>query len=113
MKFTSDWLNDYVRKHSAKNKLPNPKPQLPVCHEPLATDQGKEGSSVRAVVCIESRRARLLDLDNLYGGAKFLIDAARYSLLIKGDATKDIDLRIFQTKVPKDQEVTILTITNQ
>lgn len=111
MKFTSDWLNQYVQKRNAQNQIQDTKPQLPVCHEPMAEDKGEEGGSVRTILRIESRRRRLLDLDNLYGGAKLIIDACRYKNLIKGDSTKDIELHVSQTKVTKDQcEETILTI---
>jgi hypothetical protein len=110
-KFTSEWLNQYVLKRNDQNQIQDTKPQCVVLNEPLAEKRREENGSARVVVCIESRRVRLIDLDNLYGGAKFLIDAARYKLLIKGDSAKDIDLQIFQTKVAKGEEETILTIT--
>ena len=109
-KFTTKWLQEYEQKHKAGNRLQDTVPQCAVRDEPLGQDAGKETRPSVIVVRIESRRTRLLDLDNLYGGSKFLIDAARYRNLISGDSSKEIDLRISQVKVAKGEEKTILEI---
>lgn len=47
-------------------------------------------------VRIVSYRARLLDKDNLYSGAKILIDALRRSRLIRDDSPRWLELEVEQ-----------------
>ncbi len=109
MKFTSEWLNQYVLKRNAQNQIQDTKPQCVVLNEPLAAKKGEAPSTGRVYVVVESRRSRLIDPDNLC--PKYLIDCLRYAEIIVDDRAKDIDLQIFQTKVAKGEEETILKIT--
>lgn len=66
----------------------------------------EEGRTLRPLFCVTivSYRTRLLDEDNLKGGAKFLTDAMRYEKLIPGDSPKDIILDVSQVKVSTEAE---------
>jgi len=72
--------------------------------ESLSEIEGKKGDPSRMLVCIESVRKKLLDKDNLYGGAKFFCDFLRLSGVIREDTEKEIDLQVTQRK-PKKSEV--------
>jgi hypothetical protein len=62
-------------------------------------------------VTITSYRRRLIDIDNLCGGSKFLIDALRYAKLIPDDSPEHITLEVRQEKVAqKSQEGTLVEI---
>lgn len=111
MNFTSEWLNQYVLKHSAKNTIPDPKP----LERPIAlarSSEGKTQSSGRIALSFTLRRVRLLDPCAKYGSCKALIDGLRYAGLIHNDREEDITLEVNQEKVSHFQdEETILTIT--
>ena len=94
------------QKASAKTKRKTPPAitQPPLFDEPLSEIEGKEGDPSRMLVCIESVRSKLLDKDNLYGGAKFFCDFLRLSGVIREDTEKEIDLQVTQRK-PKKGEV--------
>lgn len=64
----------------------------------------------RANVFIESRRTRLLDKGNLYGGAKPVLDSLKHFGLIVDDSPKWIEEEVFQTQVKAGEECTIITI---
>ena len=51
---------------------------------------------IKAKVIILSRRSRLLDKDNLYAGAKPLVDALKKSGLIWDDSPRWINLKVRQ-----------------
>jgi len=57
---------------------------------------------------IVSHRSRRLDKDNLYGGAKQLIDALTYFGLIKDDSPKYCNLTVSQEL--SNNEKTVITI---
>lgn len=61
-------------------------------------------------VKIVSHRSRLLDKDNLYGGAKATIDALKNHGLIKDDSPKWITLKITQEKVKRVDERTEIIV---
>ena len=56
------------------------------------------GASAR--VTIERVSPRLLDRDNLYGGAKLLIDAMKRLDLIRDDSDRWVDLVVTQARGP-------------
>lgn len=94
-----------------KRKTPPPLTQSPLFHEPLSEVEGKEGDPSRLLVCIESVRTRLLDTDNLYGGAKFYCDFLRYAGVIPEDTEDQIELKVTQRKVRKgEEEKTIIEV---
>ena len=94
-----------------KRKTPPPLTQPPLLHEPLSEVEGKEGDPSRMLVCIESCRTRLLDTDNLYGGAKFYCDFLRYAGVIPEDTEDQIELKVTQRKVRKgEEEKTIIEV---
>ena len=96
----------------AKRKTPPPVTQPPLFDEPLSEIEGKEGDPSRLLVCIESvRKNRLLDTDNLYGGAKFYCDFLRYCGAIPDDTEDQIELKVTQRKAKKgEEEKTIIEV---
>jgi hypothetical protein len=95
-----------------KRKAPPAVTQPPLFDEPLSEVEGKEGDSSRLLVCIESvRKNRLLDTDNLYGGAKFYCDFLRYCGAIPDDTEDQIELKVTQRKAKKgEEEKTIIEV---
>lgn len=65
--------------------------------------RGKKSEN-RTLVRITSLRTRLLDKDNLYGGAKHLLDSIKKSGLIRDDSETEIDYEIKQVKVSHRNE---------
>lgn len=98
-----------------KRKTPPPLTQSPLLHEPLSEVEGKEGDPSRLLVCIESvRKHKLLDTDNLYGGAKFYCDFLRYCGAIPDDTEDQIELKVTQRKARKgEEEKTIIEVWNR
>ena len=94
-----------------KRKAPHPVTQPPLFDEPLSEVEGKEGDSSRMLVLIESVRGKLLDTDNLYGGAKFYCDFLRYCGCLKEDTEAEIELKVTQRKKKKgEEEKTIIEV---
>lgn len=94
-----------------KRKTSPPLTQPSLLHEPLSEVEGKEGDPSRLLVCIESCRTRLLDTDNLYGGAKFYCDFLRYAGVIPEDTEDQIELKVTQRKIRKgEEEKTIIEV---
>ena len=63
------------------------------------------------LVTITRRGPRLLDTDNLYGGAKFYCDFLRYCGAIPEDTEDQIELKVTQRKVRKgEEEKTIIEV---
>ena len=76
---------------------------------PAAQAQGRgEG---RVVVCITRRGSRLLDVDNMAGGCKPVVDQLRYAGLIPNDDPASVEIIFRQEKAAKGQEMTIIEIT--
>ena len=95
----------------AKRKTPPPLTEPPLLNEPLSEVEGKEGDSSRLLVLIESVRGKLLDTDNLYGGAKFYCDFLRYAGVIPEDTEAEIELKVTQRKKKKgEEEKTIIEV---
>jgi hypothetical protein len=95
-----------------KRKAPPAVTQPPLFDEPLSEVEGKEGDPSRLLVRIESvRKNRLLDTDNLYGGAKFYCDFLRYCGAIPDDTEDQIELKVTQRKAKKgEEEKTIIEV---
>jgi hypothetical protein len=120
MKMTNDDLRRLFERNQSLSKanegntslgraLPHPQPEPAVQHVPAPKNAGKEMRPARSRVRITSKRARLLDADNLIGGGKFLLDAIRQCRLIEDDSTEHIILEMRQEKVAhrKDEETVI------
>lgn len=89
--------------------LPHPEPESnPPRQDRVEPHPRKEISQGRCRVIIESRRARLCDIDNLY--VKAALDAVRYAGFIRDDSPDDIELTVRQTKVKKKDEETVISI---
>ena len=67
----------------------------------------KAGTGQKFSLTIISYRKRLLDLDNLYGGIKGLLDACIDEELIWDDAPKYLNLKVEQHKAKKYQTALI------
>jgi hypothetical protein len=69
----------------------------------MGKTKGEEGdtgrNSPKYRVRIRSHRVRQLDLDNLYGGVKYFVDALRYAEIIPDDDPESISLEVSQEKV--------------
>lgn len=103
MNWTPEQYDNLIRRRAQAAK-----PQHVVRDEPLATDKGKARDPRRYRVSIKSRRRRLLDPDNLVGGAKYVLDGCRYAGLIPGDSAGEIELVVTQEKSTKEE--TVITI---
>lgn len=81
----------------------NSEPQPTTKVGPVGKTKGKKGHEQsrgpRHHVRIISRRVRLLDIDNLYGGCKHLIDSLRLSGIIPDDDPESITLEVTQEKI--------------
>lgn len=105
------WTKEQYESYQARRALQGAKPEPTVRHEPLAAAQGKAAGSPRIVVRIASFRVRLLDPDNLAGGAKYIVDGLRYAGLIPDDSPDQIILEVSQKKVTnRNQELTSVEI---
>ena len=106
----------FIKKAStkARSKPSPPKPQPPVWDGSLSKNEGEKVYSERMLVSVESVRSKLLDTDNLYGGAKFFIDFLRYCGAIREDTEDQIDLKVTQRKAQKgEKEKTIIEVWKQ
>lgn len=100
-----------IRRNQAGGAASSSKPEQVVCHEPMAEKKGETSHPDGCIVRIKSFRRRLLDRDNLTGGAKYFIDSLRYAKLIHDDTEASITLEVSQTKVnSKEEERTEITI---
>jgi len=96
-------------KTACKPQATEPEPTL--FDESLSEIEGEKGDPSRMLVCIESVRKKLLDKDNLYGGAKFYCDFLRLSGVIREDTEKEIDLQVTQRKPKKGEaEKTVIEV---
>jgi Holliday junction resolvase RusA-like endonuclease len=89
----------------------NTEPQRAAGSQPLGHPEEKAGSAKRVKVCICRKGTRLLDLDNLAGGTKALLDALRYEGVIQDDDPGSIDFEVRQEKVKRADIGTEITIT--
>jgi hypothetical protein len=91
-------------------RIPDPIPQRKERARPLGGPKAKGESPARTVVIITRCSTRSLDRDNLIGGVKTTCDSLRYSGYIDGDTEADIELFVFQKKVPRDKIGTLIEI---
>lgn len=83
----------------------------PIWDESLPENAGEKIHTGRMFVSVESVRSKLLDTDNLYGGAKFFIDFLRYCGAIREDTEEQIELRVTQRKAQKgEKDKTIIEV---
>lgn len=86
-----------------QNREENSEPKSTIKVGPVGKTEGKKGHELnrgpRHHVRIRSRRVRMLDIDNLYGGCKHLIDALRGAGVIPDDDPESITLEVTQEKV--------------
>lgn len=107
-----DWLKtrfpnaseDFLQGNSDFSHDPSSRtqPEQVVCHGMATAEPGEAGHSGRVQVSVTSYRRRLADPDNLC--PKYFIDCLRYSGLIRNDREQDIELRVRQKKVSKQEE---------
>jgi hypothetical protein len=103
-------LQDYEA-YENRRKASRPKSERSVRDEPLEASQRKAKDPARTVVRITSFRCRLLDPDNLIGGAKYFLDGLRYAGLIPDDTSQTIVLEVSQVKVNHmDEEKTVIEL---
>ena len=75
----------------------------------MEPEEDEGGDFCRRRIRITSKRCRLLDPDNLC--VKYIIDALRYTKVIKDDTTKEIEVFIKQEKVKtRKEEKTVIEI---
>lgn len=95
-------------------RLRDPIPQQDAGPQPLDPHQAQEGSPAgscrRHRVTITRCGSRLLDVDNLAGGCKPLVDALRYAGYITNDDPASVELVFRQKRAPKDLQGTEVTI---
>lgn len=110
--WTPSDLLEYARKQNQarSGRGQAGKPERPVCNEPLGEGRAQKEGPTRTIVRIMSYRVRLLDKDNLYGGAKPYVDALRYCGALEDDSPDAIDLEITQEKVSQGNERTEIEI---
>lgn len=78
--------------------------------KPVGDEKAPGKSSGSVIVIITRCATRSLDRDNLWGGAKATVDSLRYSGHISGDTEQEIELFVFQKKVPKEKIGTLIEI---
>jgi len=101
----------YAQDLTAHSVAFNSEPEQAVCDEFLGAECGKAQDAAGCSVSVVSFRRRLLDTDNLIGGAKYFIDSLRYANVIPGDRPDQIRLTVEQRKVKsKAKERTEITI---
>jgi hypothetical protein len=91
--------------------LHHPVTQLDAGEEPLDSHGDEAQGCPRIEVRITRCGIKLLDKDNLYGGAKPICDALRYEKLIPEDDPESINLIVQQRKVKRADIGTLIEIT--
>jgi hypothetical protein len=82
-----------------ENTLAKPTSKMGSMGKVEGEESDEPRSGPRHHVRIISRRVRLLDIDNLYGGCKHLIDALRLSGIIPDDDPESITLEVTEEKI--------------
>ena len=102
---SKNWTREQYEDFLARSKARTAKFKRALANEPFPANLGEvENAPVdagRIAVRVCSFRLRLLDPDNLYGGAKYFIDGLRHAKLIPDDRPQDITLQVVQVKVAK------------
>ena len=92
-------------------RLPDPKLKH---HARPALEQAAPAQSRgkgRVVLCITRRGSRLLDVDNMAGGCKPIVDQLRYAGLIPNDDQASVEIIFRQEKAKKGEEMTVVEIS--
>lgn len=81
-------------------------------HRPKPVRPHKESKRGQASlgVIITRCASRNLDRENVWGGVKCIVDALRYAGYIPDDTEDDIELFVFQKKVPRKEAGTLIEI---
>lgn len=76
-------------------------------HAPLEKKKVQGSNCERFLVCVTSRRKRLIDEDNLC--EKYVVDLLRYAGILPSDAPDKLKIEVAQTKCPRNspEEITI------
>lgn len=91
-------------------RIRHPQPQPAHRPEPIRHDEAPPKIPSSLVVVITRCSTGTLDRDNLWGGVKALVDALRYSGRIPDDSEQHIELFVFQRKVRRRQQGTMIEI---
>lgn len=95
-------------------RVRHPQPQQDARSQPLdyhqAQERGAVSGSRRCRVTIVRKGSKLLDVDNLAGGCKPLVDALRYAGYIVNDDPASVELLFKQIKTPKKLQGTEVLI---
>ena len=98
-----------MRNDSDRDSRESAEPKSALWIEPMEPEEDEGGDFRRSRIRITSKRCRLLDPDNLC--VKYIIDALRYTKVIKDDTTKEIEVFIKQEKVKtRKEEKTIIEV---
>jgi hypothetical protein len=101
---------EYAATTDTHHRPQGSQPQQALCHAPDGTPSGEAFYSGRVRISVTSVRKRLIDPDNLC--PKYIIDACRYSGLIRDDTESAVEISTSQRRCEKGEaEHTELTIT--
>ena len=109
--YTLGHAASYPNHNPPLERVCNPESKPDAVLSPLGADQDEAGGKKRIVVRLERRGTKLLDVDNLYGSAKYAIDGLRAENLIPSDDPEAIDLIVTQKKVKRGDTETVIEIT--
>jgi hypothetical protein len=109
--YTLGHAASYPHHPSPLERVSNPEPEPDAVLSSLGPNQNEAGGKKRIVVRLERRGTKLLDVDNLYGSAKYAIDGLRAENLIPSDDPEAIDLIVTQKKVKRGETETVIEIT--
>lgn len=115
VRWTPEEHDAYLSRTAAKRPAPtvkvqNTEPKQAVCTIALAEVESEKGSHGRIGVRVLSKRARLLDIDNI--AVKYIVDELRYAGLLRDDSPADIELTVTQEKVAhREDECTLIELS--
>lgn len=94
----------------AARETQSAEPERVVFNAPVGEIQREALYTGRCLVRVESFRRRLIDPDNLV--PKYFVDSLRYLGALRDDRAEDIEIRVSQTKVSREEdEETVITLT--
>ncbi len=104
-------LTDAFQNHPpVASRLRHPEPQHPARPEPILHAGPAQKGAARTCVIVTRCSVGTLDRDNLVGSVKHVVDGLRYSGRIAGDREQDIELVVFQKKVKRKDQGTLIEI---
>jgi hypothetical protein len=115
-RFTNEQYLDLLKKQGYGIHAPlatgvrYPQPEPAHREEPVCDDAAPPQGPARLIVCITRYSTGTLDRDNLWGGAKAVCDALRYSGFIPDDDPASIFLYVRQQKCKASQKGTEILI---